>query len=81
MGIVVQRGYLPPPNLMDERIQQVTDGYIYQAISNGIRNMPAYGKQIPEADRWAIVSYIRVLQREFIAQTTQNAASDSASGN
>jgi mono/diheme cytochrome c family protein len=25
--------------------------------------MPAYGKQIPEEDRWAIVAYIRALQR------------------
>ena len=62
-GMVVQKGFLPPPNLHDERILNVTDGYMYRVISNGIRNMPSYGKQIPEADRWAIVAYIRALQR------------------
>jgi mono/diheme cytochrome c family protein len=25
--------------------------------------MPSYGKQIPEEDRWAIVAYMRALQR------------------
>lgn len=64
-GIVVQKGYLPPPNLGDPRLLTVTDGYLYRAISFGIRNMPAYGKQIPEADRWAIVAYVRALQRSM----------------
>jgi mono/diheme cytochrome c family protein len=64
-GIVVQKGYLPPPNLADPRLLEVTDGYLYRAISNGIRNMPSYGKQIPEADRWAIVAYVRALQRSM----------------
>jgi mono/diheme cytochrome c family protein len=61
-GMVVQRGFLPPPSLHDERIVRMPDGEIFQVISKGIRNMPAYGKQIPEADRWAIVAYVRALQ-------------------
>jgi hypothetical protein len=31
-------------------------------IANGIRNMPSYKEQIPVADRWAIVGYVRALQ-------------------
>ena len=31
-------------------------------ISNGVRNMPAYGPQLPVADRWAVTAYLRVLQ-------------------
>jgi mono/diheme cytochrome c family protein len=38
------------------------DGQVFRTISFGVRNMPAYGKQIPEADRWAIVAYLRALQ-------------------
>ena len=34
-----------------------------------IRTMPSYGKQIPEEDRWAIVAYIRALQRSQRAST------------
>lgn len=62
-GMVVQRGFAPPPNLGDDRLLAVQDGYLFDVISNGIRNMPAYAKQIPEADRWAIVAYVRALQK------------------
>jgi mono/diheme cytochrome c family protein len=36
---------------------------LYNTIANGIRSMPAYAKQIPVADRWAIVAYVKALQR------------------
>ena len=32
-------------------------------MTNGVRNMPPYESQIPTADRWAIVAYVRALQR------------------
>lgn len=56
-------GYTPAPSYHAERLREVSDGYIYDVIANGIRNMPGYAQQIPVADRWAIVSYIRALQR------------------
>ena len=62
-GMVVQKGFLPPPNLHGERIVGMPEGQIFRTLSDGVRNMPAYGKQIPESDRWAIVAYIRALQR------------------
>ena len=37
-------------------------GHIFNTITNGIRNMPGYGAQIPVEDRWAIVAYVRALQ-------------------
>ncbi len=61
-GMVVQHGFLPPPNFHSDRIRQMPDGQVFRTISYGVRNMPAYGKQIPEADRWAIVAYLRALQ-------------------
>ena len=61
-GPVVQRGFLPPPSLHDPRILALSDGEIFRVLSNGIRNMPSYAKQIPELDRWAITAYIRALQ-------------------
>jgi mono/diheme cytochrome c family protein len=39
------------------------DGHFYSAITNGIRTMPSYATQIKVEDRWAIVAYIRALQR------------------
>lgn len=37
-------------------------GHLFNTITNGIRNMPAYGPQIPAEDRWAIVAYLKALQ-------------------
>lgn len=38
------------------------DGKLFNVITHGIRNMPAYEDQIEPRDRWAIVAYIRALQ-------------------
>jgi len=62
-GIVVKRGLVPPPSFHDDRLRSIDDGHIFEVISNGLRNMPAYKYQIPVRDRWAIVAYFRALQR------------------
>ena len=62
-GIIVTKGFLPPPSLHLDRLRESPDGYFYDVIANGIRNMPAYRQQIPVADRWLITAYIRALQR------------------
>jgi len=62
-GIVVGYGFVPPPSFHTDRVRQFVDGYLYSVIANGIRNMPSYGKQIPVEDRWAVVAYVRALQR------------------
>ena len=62
-GIMVNRGYVPPPTFHSERIRELPDGHLFDVITNGIRNMPAYRYQIPVEDRWAIVAYFRALQR------------------
>ncbi len=55
--------WVPPSNLTDARIAKMPVGEIYQTIRYGVRNMPKYGPQIEVRDRWAIVAYIRALQR------------------
>jgi mono/diheme cytochrome c family protein len=62
-GIIIKKGFLPPPSFHLDRLRQSPDGHFYDVISNGIRNMPSYKHQIPVADRWAIVAYVRALQR------------------
>ncbi|MEX0821153.1 MAG: cytochrome c [Rhodothermales bacterium] len=68
-GIVATGGYglTPVPTFHGERLREVEDGYVYDVIANGVRTMPAYGKQVPTADRWAIVAYVRALQRSQYA--------------
>ena len=66
-GIIIagNYGYTPAPSYHDATVaaRMAEDGYVFDAISNGIRTMPGYAQQIPVADRWAITAYIRALQR------------------
>lgn len=64
-GIIMtgQYGYVPAPNFHSDYIRNQPDGHFYSAITNGIRSMPAYNTQIKVEDRWAIVAYIRALQK------------------
>lgn len=55
-------GALKPPTFHDDRIRHMPDGQLYATITHGIRNMPAYQHNIPQDDRWAIVTYVRALQ-------------------
>ncbi len=52
-----------PSNLHDAPLREKPVGYLYQVVSNGARSMPAYGPQISVEDRWAIVAYVKALQR------------------
>lgn len=61
-GMVVEHGFVQPPTYHQERIRHMPDGQIFATIENGVRNMPAYGPQVPTMDRWAIVAYVRALQ-------------------
>jgi mono/diheme cytochrome c family protein len=55
--------WTPPTSFHSELLRGRPDGHLFNTISNGIRNMPAYGSQISVEDRWAIVAYVRALQR------------------
>jgi len=66
-GIMLKKGYVPPPSFHSDLIRSYPDGQIFNVISNGVRNMPAYGPQIPVEDRWLIVNYLRTLQRSQMA--------------
>ena len=58
------RGQFPnPPTLHSDKVRHWTDGNIYHVITEGQNIMPSYAAQIPRDDSWAIVHYIRALQR------------------
>ncbi len=60
-GQVVKKGFLPPPDLTSDDIQnKKTDGQIYYTITYGGRYaMPHYRESIDPVDRWHIVNYIK----------------------
>jgi cytochrome c5 len=67
-GITKQYGLATVVTLQDERIRKMSDGEIFNTITNGKNTMMAYGPNIIVADRWAIIAYLRALHR------SQNAA-------
>ncbi len=63
-GLVIERAAnqaFQPPTLHQDRIRTMPDGQLFQVITYGYNNMPAY-VQVPADDRWAIVAYVRALQ-------------------
>jgi Cytochrome C oxidase, cbb3-type, subunit III len=63
LGMVVRRGLRRPPSYHIDRLRAAPVGYFFDVITNGFGAMPDYAAQIEPQDRWAIVAYIRVLQR------------------
>lgn len=74
-GMVVRRGYIQPPTYNDDRLRNAPDGHFFDVMTNGWGRMSSYASQIPPADRWAIVAYIRALQR------SQNPSGTTSSSN
>lgn len=62
-GIVGSYGLGAIANLHLDTYKTMPDGQLFYTITNGVRTMGAYGPNIAVEDRWAIVSYIRALQR------------------
>lgn len=83
-GILFQRGNVPTATFHQEKILKYTDGQIFDIMTNGQGLMPAYKWPIPPEDRWAIVAYIRGLQRDWqarVASAPTTPAATSTSGN
>ena len=66
-GILFQRGNIPTASVHQDRLLKAPDGLIFFVITNGFGMMPAYRWPIPPADRWAIVAYVRELERRRLA--------------
>jgi mono/diheme cytochrome c family protein len=63
-GMVAQRWTAwQPANLTEQRLVEAADGDLFNTITLGRRTMPPYGAQNRPHERWAIVAYLRVLQR------------------
>lgn len=52
-----------PPSLQSDKIRNYPDGNLYYIITRGQNLMSSYASQILPEDRWAVVHYIRALQR------------------
>ncbi len=60
--------WVQPKNMHEQAIREQPIGQTFNSITNGVRTMSSYAAQIPVEDRWAIVAYVKALQRSQHAQ-------------
>lgn len=74
-GMVVQRGFKAPPSFHTDRLRQAPAGHFVEVMTNGFGAMFDYRSRVSPEDRWAIVAYIRALQRSQGARVASNEGS------
>jgi mono/diheme cytochrome c family protein len=62
-GITKSYGMLTTPSYHDDRIRNMPEGEIFNTITNGKNTMMPYADKLTPDDRWAVVAYVRALQR------------------
>ena len=73
-GMVARRGFPHPPSYHIARLRSAPDRHFYDVMTNGYGVMYSYADRVTPEDRWAIVAYIRALQRSQGAQLAANGA-------
>jgi mono/diheme cytochrome c family protein len=61
-GMIVQRGFPPPPDYTIPRLMNAPVQHFYDVMTNGYGAMYSFADRVQPTDRWAIAAYIRALQ-------------------
>jgi mono/diheme cytochrome c family protein len=69
-GLLAQRAKVPTANLLEKRIRELPDGSIFDTITHGKGLMPGYAYPLHARDRWAIIAYVRGLEKAEEARET-----------
>jgi cytochrome c553 len=62
-GVTKKYGMIATPSYHDDRLRKMAEGEIFNTITNGKNNMNPYADKLKPADRWAVIAYVRALQR------------------
>ncbi len=62
-GITKQYGMGATPTYHDERLRNIAEGDLFNTITHGKGNMLSYAEKLAAQDRWAVIAYVRALQR------------------
>jgi cytochrome c5 len=57
-----------PANLVSQQMIDLSDGEIHHVIRMGKNAMPSYSADLDDDEQWAVVHYVRVLQRALNAK-------------
>jgi mono/diheme cytochrome c family protein len=62
-GITKQYGMIATPSYHDDRIRNMPEGEIFNTITHGKNTMSSYADKLSPDERWAVIAYVRALQR------------------
>lgn len=62
-GITKQYGMIATASYHDDRIRQMPEGEIFNTITHGKNTMGSYADKLSPSERWAVIAYVRALQR------------------
>jgi mono/diheme cytochrome c family protein len=77
-GLVVRRGFPAPPPYRIDRLRAAPDRHFFDVMTKGYGVMLPYADRVDADDRWAIVAWIRRLQRDAVAPVASAAAASDA---
>ncbi|MCC6764647.1 MAG: cytochrome c [Deltaproteobacteria bacterium] len=63
-GVLAERAKVPTANLLAQRVRELPDGAIFDTVTNGKGLMAGYRYPITASDRWAIIAYVRDMQKK-----------------
>jgi mono/diheme cytochrome c family protein len=75
-GMIVERGFPPPPSFDLDRLRAASPQYFYDVITQGHGVMYSFADRIGPVDRWAIVAYVRALERSQHASLADASADE-----
>jgi mono/diheme cytochrome c family protein len=75
-GITSKYAMAGMANFHDQRLVEMTAGELFNTITYGKPLMGGYGASVPVQDRWAIIAYVRVLQRSQLGSIEDVPASE-----
>lgn len=67
-GITKAYGMVATPTYHDDRLRQMAEGELFNTITHGKNTMMPYGDKLSPDERWAVVAYMRALQRAHNAK-------------
>ena len=62
-GITKSYGMVTTASYHDDRIRRMPEGEIFNTITNGKNTMSSYADKLDPGDRWAVIAYVRALER------------------
>jgi mono/diheme cytochrome c family protein len=65
-GVTHKYGMAATPTYHDDRLRKMAEGEIFNTVTNGKQPanlMPSYADKLTPQDRWAVIAYVRALQR------------------